>query len=847
MPNYNISQSNNYIIYTDQTGSTIYDSGGPSGQYSDSENIFFLIAPAYSTGTLTLNITSFASETSYDYLRIYDRYVPTASFSYGGNNPGTPASLLAVVNGSPSLPITVTSSTGRAYLRWSSDSSVVGNGFGLSWTGSGFYNVDSSSGVVLNQYAATFPRTASSSSYITIPKTLFSGSNTVLSGSKDILIGFWAKFDNGMQTSANSLGILSIGGTNVPAGGSNLTVQRAGSTDNLRIYITDVSGGFTSTATDMVMGGGTTTAATYPPQWHHYGIALRKTSTTSSAVTFYRNGEVYTTNTHTRATAFSTIQAIDDPVIGNFRDYTTMVGVIQSAGGWSGSLDDVFLATITTGSTQAEYNTFFSNIYNSGNFSQPTSVITASLSSSLNPSVIFNLRFEETGGLLNLKDYGSFGNFHTATSTASAPVAPYLTTTSSGISYTPYSSLAYSASVPAGVPSFSFPTYTYGESAGIIYIEVSRLSGNVGPLSVDYTTVDGTALSGTNYTKTTGTFTWEDGNDYTSYNVEVPILYDGIEAPTKNFSIKLSNLSVGSFSSFPNAITSSTINIYDEEPGTFKLSSSSYSVTEGESATITVQRYSGSYGSVVVNVQTVDGDAEAGIDYNLVNLNLTFTDGQTSRTYNIQTINNDVNIAGAKSFQTYINSVNSIDAGTAFIGSPFIATVDILDNESGSIRFTSSSYTVSQGSSITFYVERYGGFDFPATASITVSGSSTAVAGVDYTNIFPYTVSWNNQESGSKSITLNTITNEWNPSKTLNLNIGSLTNITSGTIMSSSILIQSNVLTQSSNQYSQYSTDFTINKYLNLSSEFTRRTQQVPFSLGTNPLIRLKQAYSAST
>jgi hypothetical protein len=53
--------------------------------------------------------------------------------------------------------------------------------------------------------------------------------------------------------------------------------------------------------------------------------------------------------------------------------------------------------------------------------------------------------------------------------------------------------------------------------------------------------------------------------------------------------------------------------------------------------------------------------------------------------------------------------------------------------------------------------------------------------------------------------------------------------------------------TQSSQQYSNYSSDYVINKYLNLSNQYDRRTQQVPFSLGTNPLTRLQQAYSAST
>ena len=76
MANYNLGANGNFVIYTDQSGSTIYDSGGPGTNYGDSENFYALIAPQYATGTLTLNLTSFRSETSYDYLRIYSNIPP---------------------------------------------------------------------------------------------------------------------------------------------------------------------------------------------------------------------------------------------------------------------------------------------------------------------------------------------------------------------------------------------------------------------------------------------------------------------------------------------------------------------------------------------------------------------------------------------------------------------------------------------------------------------------------------------------------------------------------------------------------------------------------------------------
>lgn len=1071
MADYNLSPSNNFIYFTDTSGSAIYDSGGSGSNYNNNENFYFGIYPAYATGTLTIKVTSFASETSFDFLRIYSGIPPTASFNYGGLS--ETGFLTKIINGSPTVPITVTASNGFAYLRWNSDASVSGSGFRLEWTGSGIYTVDSSSNVPFNQYAVTFPKDATSGSYMTFEKGMLSSSAT-LAANKDVIISFWAKFDP-VSTDGVTRNILGIGNN----GGHELRVSRVASTNDLRLNFVDNVGAISSapTATEILMGGGTfsPTAVTYIPQWHHYGIVLNKISTTGSLGIFYRDGQRFSSGSFTKTGGWSFLTSSVNTVLGSARTTGTTINTTNT---WSGSLDDVFLATVITGSTAGNYDTLFSNIFNMGKWSNPITVMSSSFTSSLNPTVVFNWRFEETGSMTNTKDYGSFGNYHSASSVVNiASQNVSLTSTSSGISYTPYSSLDYqilpqpgtfnwettnvsvyetasfatvnvlrtngtygavtgnlfysssqgtinpktgsagtvtftdgettkqvtfnisddlidevddpiyvtfssfiteagtaytgsngtliltiidnetgsisfsgssasifentssyylgverlyggdqaqtasitfngtatsgsdyniiysgvtqsspfniiwadqdkatkyitasifdntvsassknivfgiaSSSISAigptasfqlnildyeeGYPTLSSATYSTGESSLFINIPVNRVSGSNGPLSISYATQNGTAFSGTNYTNTNGTLNWADGNTDEQLII-IPILYDGVESPTLNFKLNLSNLSTGSYSSYPTAITSSTISIIDQEPGTFRIATSSYTVVEGQTATITVQRYSGSYGSVSVNVRTSDGTAQFGTDYTTVNQNLSFADTETSKTFNVVTINNATDVVGPLYFNAFINSVAASD-GTAFKGSPVTASVFITDNESGSVRFTNSSYTGSQNSSITISVERYVAGDFAATASVYVSASSTAVAGVDYTNIFPYTLTWADQESGSKNITITTL-GPWSPSRILNLYISGLTNISSGSIMSSSVLIQSNVLTQSSNQYSDYSTDFTINKYLNLSNQYTRRTEQVPFSLGTNPLIRLQQAYTSST
>ncbi|MEN8218622.1 MAG: Calx-beta domain-containing protein [Pseudomonadota bacterium] len=59
---------------------------------------------------------------------------------------------------------------------------------------------------------------------------------------------------------------------------------------------------------------------------------------------------------------------------------------------------------------------------------------------------------------------------------------------------------------------FSKAKYKVGEGDGTITISVTR-TGNNGAISVDYATSDNTAIAGSDYTQTSGTLNWNDGDD----------------------------------------------------------------------------------------------------------------------------------------------------------------------------------------------------------------------------------------------------------------------------------------------------------------------------------------------
>jgi PKD repeat protein len=101
------------------TSGVIYDSGGPSGYYSNYESCSFLIK-SNCNSAITLYINSFSTESGFDYLTVYNG--STTSSPVLGNYSGTIFS--------PSLVAT----SGFMLIRFYSDGSATYPGFALSWS-----------------------------------------------------------------------------------------------------------------------------------------------------------------------------------------------------------------------------------------------------------------------------------------------------------------------------------------------------------------------------------------------------------------------------------------------------------------------------------------------------------------------------------------------------------------------------------------------------------------------------------------------------------------------------------------------------------------------------------------
>jgi hypothetical protein len=120
-----------------------------------------------------------------------------------------------------------------------------------------------------------------------------------------------------------------------------------------------------------------------------------------------------------------------------------------------------------------------------------------------------------------------------------------------------------------------------------------------------------------------------------------------------------------------------TINITVNKGGALGFSSATYTVAESAgSITITVNRVGGSNGTTKVDYTTSNGTATAPQDYTATSGQLTFGNGETTKTFVVPIINDTLNEASET-----VNLTLSNAQGSGDLGSPTTAVLTITDND----------------------------------------------------------------------------------------------------------------------------------------------------------------------
>jgi len=141
---------------------------------------------------------------------------------------------------------------------------------------------------------------------------------------------------------------------------------------------------------------------------------------------------------------------------------------------------------------------------------------------------------------------------------------------------------------------------------------------------VDFSSADGTAAAGSDYTAVSGSVTITAGS--TTATISVPITDDAINEIPENYTVDLANPSLGAIS---DATGDGTITDNDAVDITINDSAD---LEDVGSAVFTVTLNTTSVSNIVVDFNTADGSAAAGSDYTAVSGSVTITAGFTTGT-----------------------------------------------------------------------------------------------------------------------------------------------------------------------------------------------------------------------
>ncbi len=216
------------------------------------------------------------------------------------------------------------------------------------------------------------------------------------------------------------------------------------------------------------------------------------------------------------------------------------------------------------------------------------------------------------------------------------------------------------------------------ESAGSFSVSVDRVGGDDGAVSVSYSTSNGSALAGSDYTSTSGVLNWASGDDGTR-SFQVPILDDAQTENDETINVALSNPTGGAGLATP---SNSTLTIGDDDdsapaPGELGFVSSQFNAGEAQGThTVTVQRTGGTDGAVGVDYATSDGSALDGSDYTVVSGTLQWNDGEGgTKNFDVTLLDDDQ----AENSES-VNLALSNPSGGATLGTSS-ATLEIADDD----------------------------------------------------------------------------------------------------------------------------------------------------------------------
>ncbi len=286
----------------------------------------------------------------------------------------------------------------------------------------------------------------------------------------------------------------------------------------------------------------------------------------------------------------------------------------------------------------------------------------------------------------------------------------------------------------------ALPAVTIGDAqltegdagSAVMVFTVSLSAASATAVSVSYSTLNGTARAGEDFTATVGTVTFAAGE--TRKSVSVPVLGDRVVELGESFTVQLSDAR-GARILDGSATGAITDNDVDPSPATPpSISISDYLTTEGD-ADLTHMRIvltlsKASSQPVTVRYTSEDITATGDVDYEVLSGIVTFAPGETRQTIHAH-INGDRLVEATETYRIRLsaptNATIADDVGIVTITNDDAAPLPTLSIADASI---------TEGNSGTKLMNLTVTLSAPATGPVTVgyaTANGTAMAGSDYT------------------------------------------------------------------------------------------------------------------
>jgi len=282
----------------------------------------------------------------------------------------------------------------------------------------------------------------------------------------------------------------------------------------------------------------------------------------------------------------------------------------------------------------------------------------------------------------------------------------------------------YNVSVTAPAP------VTEANTNAVFTLQLANVDpthGVIGTVQVDYATGGGNAIAGSDYTATSGTWTFAAATQ----TVNVPVLNDTLVENNETFDFTLTNFSAGARTGNTGAAATGTI-VDDGDIYSISIANAvPFSIVEGANASFTVSVDAstldpthGVVGPVTVSYTTTDGSAKTPGDYTAASGTLTFNGAVSSQDITVATIN-DPKIEYAEDFHVDLSSPSANAVIGTSRGTCEIAVADVAGITVDDVSVNEGDGTVDFTVSLTDQAE----FDIDVTYTTT---NGSALAGSDY-------------------------------------------------------------------------------------------------------------------